>query len=719
MANITLVTKLAQLEELCNKARNAQYIAVDTETTSLKRYATAVGVSISLSKDDGYYIPIKVWKNGELVCPWSDSAYKTLLDALQGLLLQSKRLITHNGVFDAKIIKNTFNLDILDYIYSDTLLLHHTCIDEGDSHALKYLATKYISPEAANPQQDLKDSIIANGGKWTKEDKEFFKADWKILGTYAAWDTIYTYSLFELWQPEIEKQGLQELWYKEVMPLMKVTYELNTTGLKVDLPYFENLKTEMINRIEALEDEVYASVKDQVRVYEINKLKEELNITKRSEIGKLLISKGYDVEKPLDDAAMQIVYSWFTSKNNIRTVFNLNSGDDKAFLIYDVLGIPCTEFTASGKRSTAKSLIDKLAEENADKAEVLRFIRDRSKEIKLLNTYVLPILEKHENGRIYPSFNQAGTTSGRYSCGGNSLNLQTLPRDDERVKAGFIPDDGYCFVAADYSSLEPRAFSEVSGEPKIQKIFKEGLDFYSSIAIDVLGLTGVSAKPDDPNYLGTVDKAKRQFVKAIALSIPYGAQGGRLSQIMNISYEEADVIYKKYLDAYPVLNKWMERCNFDMKTKGYVTSRMGRKKRGPIVHELYNKYKIRDFSKKGLAKVFNRLPKYENVNNVDQLYLECRNSLNVAKNHCIQSMAASIMNHAMMNLVDSLKQNKLDAKLAINVHDEIVLLVKEEDTQKAAELLQYHMEHNTITDSMSIPMIAEPIITNINLAKAK
>lgn len=718
METLTLVTKLSQLEELVEKASKSKYIAVDTETNGLKRFSVAIGVSLSFSANDGYYIPVQVWKDNALVNPWSESAYIEVQKTLETILLHSKRLITHNGAFDAKIIKNTFNIDIIDLIYSDTQLLHHTCIDEGDSHALKKLAVKFLTPDADSPQQDLKDSVIANGGRWVKGEKDFYKGDWKLLGIYACWDTIYTYRLFEMWQGEIEKQGLETLWYEEVMPMLKVTYELNTTGLRVDLPYFEKLKSDMEQRVAALQDEVYAMIKDQVEDYEINKLLESVTLTKRSEVGKLLISKGYDVENPTKEA-LKIVYAWFTSKKQMRTVFNLDSGDDKAYLIYDVLGIPCTEFTASGKRSTAKSLMDKLAEENADKAEVLKLLRERSKELKLLNTYVLTVLETHEHGRIYPNFMQTGTTSGRYSCGGNSLNLQTLPANDSRIKAGFIPDEDTAFIEADYSSLEPRAFASVSNEKRIQESFNRGHDFYSTIAIDVLGLTGVSADPDDPRYLGTVDKAKRQWVKGIALSIPYGAQAGRLSQMMGISYEEGQEVYNKYIDAYPQLKAWMDRSVYDMKTKGYVTGITGRKKRGPIVAELYNKYKIRDFSKKGLARAFPILPVYEGVADSNQLYLECRNLFNVARNHQVQSLAASICNQAMIDLTKRFEEQGMIAKLCLQVHDSITVLAPKAEAELASKLLQEHMENNAITKLITVKMIAKPVITEVSLADTK
>jgi len=282
----------------------------------------------------------------------------------------------------------------------------------------------------------------------------------------------------------------------------------------------------------------------------------------------------------------------------------------------------------------------------------------------------------------------------------------------------FIPDPGWVFVAADYASLEPRAFAAASGEPKLKKIFTDGLDFYSSIAIDVLGLKGVSANPNDPNYLGTVDKAKRQWVKAIALSIPYGAEGGRVSQLLNIPYEEGKEVVAKYLNAFPVLKQWMDRCALEMKMNGFVDGLTGRRKRGDIVKELYSKG-FKDFSKRGMEQAFNRLGPRDNIKDPIGLYLEVRNLLNVARNHKIQSLAASITNAAMIDFSTAIQKAGLNAKIVMNVHDELITTCPTEEAPQVAKILQSVMEHNIITDSLDIPFIAEPVITDESLAEAK
>lgn len=718
--NTRILTKTSELLEVKDEIMSSQYLSVDTETTGLGRFAEVIGVSVSPSPNTGYYIPIKIYRADKgLIRPWSDEAYELLVNMLIEAFTKSKRLLTHNGVFDAKVIENTFGINIIPYIFADTQLLHHTVIDESPPHGLKPLAVAYLDPEADSPQDDLKESVIANGGRWTKHEKDFWKGDWKLLGRYGAYDTIYTYQLFNLWYPELLKSPkLVALWNEEVMPLMAVTYDLNTVGIKIDVDYFKRLEVEMADKAKSIEDEIFALISDKIKDYEFSKIKDSINITPRSEFGRFL--KTNDLwpweETPKHKEAMEF---WYKNKNGGGRVFNLDSPDDKAFLLFDVLNLPVKGTTAKGKRSVTKAILDELADQYEDSSVVLKLMRERSKELKLLSTYVKAILETHDNGRIYPDFNQTGTTSGRYSSGGNSINMQTLPREDTRIKKGFIADEGRVFIASDYSALEPRTFADVSGEPKLIETMKQGLDFYSSIAINVLGLTGVSANPADKNYLGKVDKEKRQWVKAIALSIPYGASAGRLSQMMKIEFDEAKEVYDKYIKAFPVLKKWMDRCDLEMKMNGYVESAVGRRKRNAVVHELYNKYKLKDFSKYSIMRLLDRHGEVCGISDPVVLYLEARNALNVSKNHKVQSFAASVCNQAMIDIKNKAKEFGLDALVVLNVHDEIILNVAKNDAEMACKLLKECMTNNRLTRIMKVSLDATPIITDKNLAEAK
>lgn len=714
-----LVTNLDRLYELAPRFEDAKLISYDCETEGLNRFDRVIGCAFALSTEEAYYIPTLIYKDRALVNPWSVENYPEVRRFIVSVLTQSQRLITHNGSFDAKVTQTSFGINIMPFILADTQLMHHTAIDESPPHGLKPLAVKFLDPNADAPQDDLKDSVLANGGKWNKGDKDIYMGDWDKIGIYACQDVILTFGLYNRFVRELTNSPkLIELWGTEVMPLMDVTYRMNSEGIGINVPYFEQLRIDMEQKAAAIEDEVYSQVESKVKAHEIKRLVKDTKITKQSQFGKHLLALGVKLEEFNEEKHGAFLYDWYTKKNLVKRVFNLDSQDDKAFLLYDVLELPCPKVTESGKRSTTKGILDDLADKYEDSSAVLKLIRQRSSELKLLSTYVIPILEDHINGRIYPSFNQTGTTSGRYSCGGNSLNLQTLPREDHRIKAGFIPDEGYSFVAADYASLEPHIFAFISGEDKIKKIFRDNLDFYSSIAIDVLGLTGVSADPKAENYLGKVDKAKRQWIKAIALSIPYGAEAGRLSQIMHCTYPEAQEVYDKYMKAYPTLKKWMDKSNLQMKMYGYVESLVGRRKRDPVVQLLYNKYKVRNFSKKALQGFIARHGSPDpSIQDDIQLFLHCRTAINVAKNHQIQSLAASVCNAAMVEFNE--KSKHLDCRIVSTIHDELVVSCKTAQTAECAAILKECMENNRVTRLIDVKMKAVPVISAVSLAEAK
>jgi DNA polymerase-1 len=717
---IQIISNSAQLDAVNDSYLNAEYLAVDTETTGLQQFCTMIGISMAKSEDEALYIPYYIFdKDKGLISPWNPEALVKINEFIIKQLTHKKRLIGHNSPFDAKAIRNTIGIEVINYFKSDTCLLHHTVINEEPPHGLKDLAAQYLDEGARTSQDDLRDSVIANGGRWVKDTKEMYKGDWKLLANYCCYDSLFTFGLHNRFYPEIEKQGLNKLWHEEVLPLNAVTYELNTTGLCVDVPYFEKLKVEMEQKTEVIEDEIYAQVEDRVFDYELAKMFKDLTLTSRSEIGKLLIQKGFKIDDKLksNPDAVKIITSWYKTKNSIRRIFNFDSGADKAYLIFDVLGLPCEVITDSGKRSITATVLEDLANKYAEDSPVLKMIMDRSSELKLLSTYVIPILQNHIDGRIYPNFNQTGTTSGRYSSSGG-LNFQTLPRDDKRIKKGFVADEGSVFVNADFSSLEPRSFAHVSSEDSIKAVYTNGLDLYSQVAIKVQGLTGVSSREGDKNFLKDVDPKARQTAKVITLAIPYGAGVGRIAQILNMDYEDAKDLYNRYMQAFPKLKDYMSKCEFLIKKQGFVTNLIGRKRRAKLVPRLLRDYGVKDFTKKELMFKFKKFTFEHTYEDSDAMYFACRNELNNAKNFPIQSLAAAIANASCVELKEKILKEKLNAKIVLQIHDEICILSEVKDAKRIAELLQESMERNKVTKLLSVPMKAEPVIAT-NLAEAK
>lgn len=712
-----IITDTADLTTLAERFLQSQFIAVDTETTGVERFCDCVGVAITDSYDTGIYIPIKIFRNNELVTPWSKDALIRISNFLKLVLTNKKNLILHNAVFDAKVFTNSFGIDILPFVFCDTMLLAHTVHNEEGPFGLKPLAALLLDPAANETKDEVRESVRANGGSVTKANFEMYKADFKVLGKYAAYDVKWTYGLFEKLYPEISSQNLDDLWNNEVMALLEVSYDLNTTGINIDLDYFKKLKEEISSNIKDIEYSIYEEIKDQTAAYELDRIFEDVKLTERSTLGRKLKELQISLDRN-NKTVQQIAREMWLEKNETTRVFNLDSTADKAFLIYNILNIPVEKETKSGKPATDKNTIEELCVKYAESSRVLKMLLHRAKEKKLLSTYVEAILHNTENGRLYPSFNQVATVSGRYASFG-ALNAQTLPRDDKRIKSGFIPDPGWVFVAADYAQLEPRCFAAVSKEETLQKIFTSGEDFYSRIAIDVFKIKDASATETADNYLKKKYPDKRQTGKVIALAIPYGAGAYRLKDILHMEVEDTQHIIDKYLDAYPNLKVWMQDSESQAIKKGYVTSIAGRKRRTNIVNQLYSRLNLSNFTRKNCQAVINKLGSFNDITDGVDLYLAAKNSLNNAKNCQIQSLAASICNAAMIDFKKKAKDLGLSAKVMMQIHDEIVITCPKNEAATVAKLLQECMESNKITRLINVPMSAEPVITEKSLAEAK
>jgi DNA polymerase-1 len=725
-----VVTNSARLEEVMKTLRETELVAIDTETDGLSRFRKVIGISFATSSTFGFYIPLYIWNGTELIIPWKNK--ETVFSLLEQAIYDTpKKWIGHNIQFDDIALHNTFGRWFTKNVFSDTKLLHHTVISEDPPHSLKPLAVKFISKDADQSQKDLEEDVKSKGGKWVKTQKDFYMADPKILGRYAAMDAILTYQLHDKFYPEIVRQGLQDLWFKEVLPLNEVITEFNSTGIKLDLPYFKQLKEDIRINIERLEEEIFELVEKDIADYEYNKVKEELTITAKSQAGKLLLQHSLSIEEESEEKR-KLLLEFYRAKNEVKRVFNLDSSDDKAFLLYDVLGLDCDKFTKSGKRAVDKKTLDELLEqENESGNEVIQRLQKRAKERKLLTTYVEAILERNINGYIYPEFDQTGTTSGRFSSRG-VLNYQTLPRDDLRIKKGHITEDGQVFVNADFSALEPRCFAYMSSDNGLKEIFWHDLDMYAKIAIDVFRIKGVSAKEGDKNFLKKIMPEKRQLMKQVALAVPYGSGDWKIGQIIGEPTEVAHGIIEDYLSTYPNLRSYMLDSEDEIINDLEVRALTGRKRRSSVIKIIKKYFPETDFRDRGQVRALYRMIQFkpewlEYVNGLQAMdkpksdrdfFYMVRNELNNAKNFKIQSLAAAIANASCIQVFNAIKNEKLDAKLVLQVHDEITILSSEKDSKRVASLLKTAMENNWVAKLLDVPMKADPIIAT-NLGDAK
>lgn len=344
------------------------------------------------------------------------------------------------------------------------------------------------------------------------------------------------------------------------------------------------------------------------------------------------------------------------------------------------------------------------------------------------------------------------------------------------IKLGFISPPGRKIINADYASLEPRCFAVVSGEEKIKDVYRLGLDLYSKVYCDVFDLAGeFSADPKAPNYLKKVAPAKRKWIKPIVLAIPYGSEDSQVANLMGAkiplvkngeiitnpdgtpvmvpNVKEGNRVRSAYLQAYGLLQKYMDGQDDQATTVGYVETLVGRRRHLPYakvvsdillqreidwrdlvsapVYELKKGPHVSYASKRGYRVTLTEsmLESIKQALDLKQdsivekgywAYVRSllRADLNNAKNNPIQGLAGHITNRGMLDANRLFRARGIKALVCLQVHDEISCYADIADAPKAAEALQLGMEKNEFTKLIDIDMVAEPVICD-NLKESK
>lgn len=238
-------------------------------------------------------------------------------------------------------------------------------------------------------------------------------------------------------------------------------------------------------------------------------------------------------------------------------------------------------------------------------------------------------------------------------------------------------------------------FAEASGDADLQNVFIRDEDLYSAIAIRVFKLAGYSSYPSDDNYLKKIRPEVRQQAKIFSLSVVYGSSAWKMAKLLNCEASEATRIINDYLNSYPGLKHYIHKCQIDAVTNGYITTKFGRKRHVPRAKELFDKYSFDLLDRSFVAKFKLK----------DEAY-EFSKYMNLSRNFPIQGSAASVVNRSMIAFADAIKDNKLDAKIIANVHDEICVEVLDAHVEDARRLLEECM---TQTVKTIVPMTAKPL----------
>jgi len=329
--------------------------------------------------------------------------------------------------------------------------------------------------------------------------------------------------------------------------------------------------------------------------------------------------------------------------------FNLNSPKQLGVVLFEELGLPVRKKTKTGY-STNAEVLESLRLEHPIIEQILAY-RLWS---KLKSTYLDGIagLIRTDTGRVHTSFNQTVTATGRLSS--SDPNLQNIPvrtEEGRMIRALFEPGEGYdCLLSADYSQIELRLLAHMSGDENFIDAFKRGQDIHARTAAEVFGIP-----------LDEVTPELRRHAKAVNFGIVYGISDFGLARNLHISRKEAGDYISRYFTRYPGVRAFMDKVVAEAHETGYVTTMFGRRRELPAI-------KSRNFNQRMLAE-------------------------RMAMNTPIQGTAADVIKLAMIAAYRKLREAGLKSRILLQVHDELVLEVKESELETVQAILHEAMEH--------------------------
>ena len=730
-----------------------EILAYDTETTSLNpRKGKIIGFSVSGEEGLGFYMPTMAWNNETESleeCQIEGISCHKIARKLISMLV-GKQLIMHNASFDCRYTDNFYKVDLLPSLWVDTALLVHTVKEEGafgygNPFGLKSIAIMIQDKiglniqEAANQEQlNLKASIKENGGAVTKDNFEIYKADINLLSEYAAADTDLTLRICNYFLPVLKEEGLEEFFFNdEVMPLYReVTVPMEIEGIALDIPLIETTREAIIADQDKYRQAVLEELMKLQKVKEwiIDVALKEFPPSHKGKWACTLVdlyglpipktARGYSLKQAnvlmldehpvreyllsgdlthLKEEVVVRVSMKLWKESNDGEFINIQSKKQLGEIAFNYLKEKPLSKTAKGQSQFDDDMIQALS----DKYEWCKNLRIYNKLLKIKSTYIDRFYESAEDGRFFPYFKQNGTVSGRYGS-----DLQQLPKPKEdgeadpiivkynnEIRAFFTTDPGYLLVDNDFESLEPHIFASISNDEAMQEIFNQGHDFYSTVAIRTEKLDeqrdkypdGVSADKRAPNFLKKLDAPKRNQAKGYSLGVAYGMSSYALAMSLGVSQDEGKRLHAGYMEGFPGVAQWIDNSRALFKKNGYIKNQVGRIRhlqRGKAVYDAFGE-RIMDW------KFRNELTKQVGGEEVKRLYGDYKNALNNCLNFQIQSLAASVVNRAALAINRELKRRGWEGRVIAQIHDQLIIKVKEELVHEAAEVIKHIMETTT------------------------
>ena len=342
--------------------------------------------------------------------------------------------------------------------------------------------------------------------------------------------------------------------------------------------------------------------------------------------------------------------------------FNLGSPKQLQEVFYEKLGYPIKQKTPGGQPSTAENVLQLLAEEY----ELPKIILEHRTLSKLKQTYTdrLPLQISPSTNRVHTSYHQAVTTTGRLSSSDPNLNLQNIPirtEDGRRIRQAFEASKGHSLVSADYSQIELRIMAHMSKDKSLINAFKNGEDIHSLTASEVFNVP-----------IDKVSNEERRNAKAINFGLIYGISAFGLGKQLGINRGLAADYISTYFSRYPGVLQYMDNVKKEARLRGFVETLYNRRLYVPEI----------------------------NASNA----IRRKSAERAAINAPVQGTAADVMKLAMIKLSKWLNTSGLEAKIILQVHDELILEVKDSEVKKASDGLITCMQEAA---NFSVPLDVE------------
>lgn len=428
------------------------------------------------------------------------------------------------------------------------------------------------------------------------------------VSEYCCEDVDYTCRLKGILEPDLSSRGLRPLLDTIELPLVKVLADMERRGIYLDKDCLMHFGSDVNKQLKILEDQIYECAGEK---------------------------------------------------------FNINSPKQLSEILFTKLGIPPPRKTATGY-STDADVLEKLS----FKYPIAKLLQDYRTLEKLRSTYIesLPHDVNPRTNRIHCTFNQSVAATGRLSC--QNPNLQNIPVRTEmgrRIREAFRPEqEGWSYLAADYSQIELRLLAHMSEDPLLIDIFQKGQDIHTYTAASMLNI------PVDQ-----VTKEQRQSAKAINFGIIYGQQAFGLSQELGIDIKEAAVFIDVYFKRYQKVKEFIERCKTISRQTGKAVTPIGRER---LIPEIQSKNpQIRAAAER------------------------------LAINTPVQGMQADLIKMAMLSIFEALQKEQLKGGMILQIHDELIFEIPDEEIPIFERIVRQEMQ--------GVYPLRVPLVVDINIGK--